>query len=99
VDEPWQASAVGELDRLAELLGDEPDPEEVSKAFWHACSGGQRRAAEYLLSRGADLNWVPDYANGTPLDAALSRGTQRANVVSWLRDLGAGSARSGASDR
>jgi hypothetical protein len=26
--------------------------------------GGQRRAAEYLLSRGADLNWEPDYARG-----------------------------------
>jgi hypothetical protein len=56
VDEPWHASALGMLDRLAELLGDEPGTEEVSKAFWHACSGAQRRVAEYLLSRGADLN-------------------------------------------
>jgi ankyrin repeat protein len=89
VDQPWHAAALGMLGQLEELLGDHPVPEEVSNAFWHACSGGQRRAAEYLLSRGADLNWVPDYAEGTPLDAASGDGTRRDNVISWLRDLGA----------
>jgi len=89
VDEAWVASALGMLDRLAELLGDQPKPDELSKAFWHACSAAQRRAAEYLLSRGADLNWEPDYANGTPLDAATGMGTRREGVISWLRDLGA----------
>jgi hypothetical protein len=98
VDEPWHASALGLLDRLAELLGDRPDPDEVSKAFWHACSAAQRRAAEYLLSRGADLNWVPDYAEGTPLDAARGVGTRRENVTSWLDDLGARSSRPAADD-
>jgi hypothetical protein len=61
----------------------------VSQAFWHACSGGQRRAAEYLLGRGADPNWVPDYAKGTPVDAATGQGTQRDNLIDWLRDHGA----------
>jgi hypothetical protein len=65
------------------------DPEEISKAFWHACSGAQRRTAEYLLARRADLNWVPDYADGTPLDAASGSGTRRENVITWLRELGA----------
>src|SRR5579859_2698680 len=74
-DQPWVAASLGLLDRLEQLLGDNPSPEQVSQAFWHACSGGQRRAAEYLLARGADLNWVPDYAKGTPLDAAVARGT------------------------
>ena len=91
VDKPWHAAALGLVGRLAELLGDQPAPEAVSQAFWHACSGGQRRAAEYLLSRGADLNWVPDYASGTPLDAASGRGTRQENVISWLRDMGASS--------
>ena len=50
---------------------------------------GQRRAAEYLLSRGADLNWEPDYAPGTPLDAASGLSTRQENVTSWLRELGA----------
>src|SRR5262249_37625223 len=36
VDKAWHAAALGLLDRLGELLGDNPDPEEVSKAFWHA---------------------------------------------------------------
>jgi len=92
VDKPWHAAALGMLSRLEELLGADPSPEEVSEAFWHACSGGQRRAAEYLLSRGADLNWVPDYAKGTPLDAAGGAGTRRDNLISWLRDVGAHSA-------
>ena len=55
------------------LLGDHPAPEQLSQAFWHACSGGQRRAAEYLLASGADLNWTPDYARCTPLDAAAGQ--------------------------
>ena len=89
VDEAWQAAALGLLDRLDELLGPQPAVAEASKAFWHACSGGQRRAAEFLLSRGADLNWIPDYATGTPLDAATGEGTQRDNIIGWLRDQGA----------
>jgi hypothetical protein len=89
---PWHAAALGMGERLAELIPDSASPEEVSQAFWHACAGGQRRTAELLLSRGADPNWVPDYARGTPLDAAGSLGTRQENVVSWLRDLGARSA-------
>jgi len=85
VDEPWIAASLGLLDRLAELLGDSPSSQKVSQAFWHACSGGQRRAAEYLLARGADNGWVPDYAKGTPIDAAIARGTQRENLIGWLR--------------
>jgi hypothetical protein len=77
------------LDRLDAILGYDPLPEQVSQAFWHACNAGQRRAAEYLLSRGADLNWEPDYATGTPLDAASGRSTMQENVISWLRELGA----------
>jgi ankyrin repeat protein len=95
VDQPWIAASLGLLDRLARLLGDEPSSLHVSQAFWHACSGGQRRAAEYLLGRGADINWVPDYAQGTPLDAATGEGTQRENLIGWLRERGA---RSGESD-
>jgi hypothetical protein len=80
--------------RLEALLSGDPPAEDVSQAFWHACAGGQRRAAAYLLSRGADLNWEPDYAHGTPLDAASGLGTRQENVISWLRELGARSASS-----
>lgn len=92
VDKAWHAGALGLLGRLDTILGSDPPAEEVSKALWHACAGGQRRAAEYLLSRGADLNWEPDYAHGTPLDAASGPGTRQENVISWLRELGARSA-------
>jgi ankyrin repeat protein len=91
VDKLWHAAALGMLDRLEELLGGAAgnEPEAVSQAFWHACAAGQRRAAELLLNRGADLNWVPDYAKGTPLDVASGLGTRRNNVIGWLRDQGA----------
>jgi ankyrin repeat protein len=94
VDQPWIAASLGLLDRLAQLLGDNPSSQQVSQALWHACSGGQRRAAEYTLGLGADLNWVPDYAKGTPLDAATGEGTQRENVIGWLREHDAHSAES-----
>jgi len=94
VDKAWHAAALGMLIRLEQLLDGDLRPEDVSQAFWHACAAGQRRAAEYLLSRGADLNWEPDYANGTPLDAASGEGTRQENVISWLRELGARSATS-----
>jgi ankyrin repeat protein len=94
VDRLWHAGALGMLERIEQLLEQRPETtdeagDELSQAFWHACAGGQRRAAEYLLARGAALDWVPDYADGTPLDAADSLDTRRSNVVSWLRELGA----------
>jgi hypothetical protein len=80
------------VERMEQLLAERPDAAaEVSQAFWHACSAAQRRAAEYLLARGADRNWVPDYADGTPLDAASALSTRRSNVVGWLRERGAAS--------
>jgi hypothetical protein len=91
VDKLWHAAALGMLERLEELLGGQSgtEHEALSQAFWHACAAGQRRAAESLLNRGADLNWVPDYAKGTPLDAAGGLGTRQNNVIGWLRDQGA----------
>jgi len=91
VDKLWHAAALGMLDRLEELLAGQSgtEREALSQAFWHACAAGQRRAAELLLNRGADLNWIPDYAKGTPLDAARGLGTRQENVISWLRDRGA----------
>jgi ankyrin repeat protein len=92
VDKAWHAGALGMLDRLEAIVGSDPDAQDVSQAFWHACAGGQRRAAEYLLARGADLDWEPDYASGTPLDAASGLGTRQENVLTWLRERGARSA-------
>jgi uncharacterized protein len=93
VDKLWHAAALGMLERIEQLLEQPPETGEVSQAFWHACAAGQRRAAEYLLARGADLNWIPEYAEGTPLDSATSLGTRQENVLSWLRERGATSAK------
>ncbi|WP_308467803.1 ankyrin repeat domain-containing protein [Rathayibacter soli] len=91
VDALWHAAALGLSSRLEELLSDETlaTPENVSQAFWHACAGGQRRTAELLFDRGADLNWQPDYATGTALDAANAHGTGQDNLIRWLTAQGA----------
>ena len=99
VEKAWHAGALGMLDRLEAILGSDPPAEQVSQAFWHACAAGQRRAAEYLLTRGADLAWEPDYAHGTPLDAATGQGTMQSNLIGWLRGLNAPSADTPSADQ
>jgi hypothetical protein len=91
VDALWHAAALGLLDRLDELLADDSlaTSEKINQAFWHACAGAQRRAAELLLDRGAQMSWVPDYAEGTALDAARGGGTRQNNVIEWLETRGA----------
>ena len=94
VDRLWHAAALGMRGRLQELLGQSPSPtsEDIDEAFWQACHGGQRRAADFLLSRGANINAVPGYAEQTPLDIAGSLDTRRDTMVEWLRRQGATSA-------
>lgn len=86
------AATLGLMERLDRYFADasSPGPEEVSRAFWGACHGGQLDAAEYLLAREADPNWVPPRENLTPLDAAQR--TNADELVRWLRDRGAKSA-------
>ncbi len=83
------------LTRTRELLDQDPPPapDEINNAFWQACHGGQRRVAELLLARGADVNWIPGYAERTPLEAADGLDTRRDLLVTWLREHGARSAR------
>jgi ankyrin repeat protein len=88
VEELWHAAALGMLARTEELLAG-AEPHEINSAFWQACAGGQRRAAELLMAHGADLNWIPDYGKGTPLDQAGSIDTGRQALVTWLRERGA----------
>ncbi len=84
----WQAAALGLLDRVHEHFARDasPAPDEVTNAFWCACHGGQRPCVAYLLSRGADVNWV-GYDGLTPLDAARRSGFPE--LVDWLRTQGA----------
>jgi hypothetical protein len=84
VEQLWHAAALGLLDRLEELLAGRPGSEDISHAFWQACHGGQRRAAERLLNAGADLSYHPGYADETPAQIAATHGEQRSNVIRWL---------------
>jgi ankyrin repeat protein len=87
VDRLWHAAALGMLARMEELLA-ASTTEELNDAFWQACHGGQRRAAEVLLGRGADVNWIPDHAQGTGLDVAGGPDTRRELLVTWLGSHG-----------
>jgi ankyrin repeat protein len=84
----WQAAALGLLDRVQRFCEAAPPPsaEYITNAFWHACRGGQRQVAEYLLDRGADVNWV-GHDRKRPLDAALDSGAT--GLAQWLRGRGA----------
>jgi hypothetical protein len=84
----WQSAALGLMDRVAQEFAGEarPTPADVTNAFWCACHGGQRPAAEYLLARRADRNWI-GYDELTPLDAA--RRSKAYELADWLVTQGA----------
>ncbi|HKT03434.1 MAG TPA: ankyrin repeat domain-containing protein [Rugosimonospora sp.] len=88
VDKLWHAAALGLLPRLEQLLP-EATPTQINEAFWQACHGGQRRAADHLLRHGADVNTTVEYAHGTPLDTATQTDTRHDLLVTWLREQGA----------
>jgi ankyrin repeat protein len=83
----WQSAALGLMERLRDHFAEEKlTADQVTNAFWCACHGGQMETAQYLLARGADLNWV-GYDSLTPLGAAIRNGNEE--LVSWLRTQGA----------
>jgi ankyrin repeat protein len=71
------AAALGLMDRLRGLLDadDPPGLDEITGALWSASHAGQREAAEHLLDRGADVNWI-GWDGLTPLDVATQEGHQ-----------------------
>jgi uncharacterized protein len=84
----WQAAALGLMPRVIEHFTGVAMParDDITNAFWCACHGGQREAAEYLLAHSADLNWV-GHNEYTPLDAASRSGAEE--LAQWLRERGA----------
>jgi uncharacterized protein len=91
------AATLGLMDRVIASVDATPPPtsDEVTRAFWGACHGGQRQAAEYLLDRGADINWI-GHGRKTALDIAQASAaeglTAASDLVRWLRARGAKSA-------
>jgi uncharacterized protein len=84
----WQAAGVGLVERLEPLLTADPSPsrDDITNAFWCACQGGQREAAQRLLESGADINWI-GHDDLTPLDAAVR--SDAVELAEWLRSHGA----------
>ena len=88
-------ATLGLLDRLtARLTGPgRPGLDDLSRAFWGACHGGQLQAAIVLLEQGADINWIPPWEPLTPLDAAershREHGIDATALIAWLRQGGA----------
>ena len=85
------AAALGLMDRVEAAFAapgpsGPPDEEAVTRALWSACHGGQQLAAEYLVARGADLDWV-GWDDLTPLDVAEQSGAT--DLVGWLISRGA----------
>jgi uncharacterized protein len=58
---------------------------DATEAFWAACHGGRRGAAEELLARGADPAWVAPWDGTTPEQAARRNGFE--DVADWVASL------------
>ena len=87
-----EAAALGLLDRVEHRFAtDPPAKPRIDVALWFAASGGQIATAEFLVARGADPNWVPDWEPCTALDAAERNGFPE--MANWLREHGGGSAK------
>jgi len=86
------AATLGLMDRVEARFQapQPPPPDEVTRAFWGACHGGQQVAAAFLLARGADIDWIPPWERLSPLDAARRAGA--GELVAWLCERGARSA-------
>src|SRR5690606_1378932 len=84
----WNAAALGLLEDVTIFFGVSPSPskEEITKAFWLACHGGQRNTAQYLYQKGADIHWI-GYDHLTPLGAAKRSNANE--LVEWLQGIGA----------
>ena len=85
----WHAAALGLMPRVeANFAGDAlPTPEEITTAFYQACGGGQREPAEYLLCRGADINWIPDRGQERHI-GRRPRSRQRDQLATTCRRFG-----------
>ena len=83
----WHAAALWLMDRVEEHFAGGMRParhpwgkadiahsDVVTIAFWCVCHGSQRQSAEYLLERGAELNWISVWYGLTPLDASRRAG-------------------------
>jgi uncharacterized protein len=85
----WHEAALGLMPALTRRFEADVSiaSEDLSGAFWNACHGGQLAAAQYLLTRGAELNWPAPWSGQTPLDIAEK--AECSVIVTWLLEQGA----------
>jgi len=85
----WHVAALGLTSQVEAYFAADPPPTslQVTEAFYQACEGDQQQTAEYLLDRGADINWIPTWGKGAALDRARRR--KSADLVEWLLSRGA----------
>ena len=82
-------AALGLMGRIHERFEsvEPPGHGSIVYSFWNACCAGQLEPAEFLYSKGADINWVPDWCEESPLDGAITSENQE--LVRWLEARGA----------
>ncbi|MCM1965180.1 ankyrin repeat domain-containing protein [Streptomyces sp. G1] len=80
------AATLGLLTAVEDSVEAGADQDEITSAFWGACHGGQLSTAQYLLSQGADINWI-GHGGRTPLDMALT--SEDNPLIDWLTSAGA----------
>ena len=81
------AAALGLMDRVeAYFESGSPDTDTITAALWSASKGRQRKAAQYLLGHGGDLNWI-GWDDQTCLDIALAG--DDTEFIAWLCERGA----------
>ncbi len=84
----FEASTLGLMERIQPYFdGAPPEQLEINAALWGACHGGRQAAAEFILSQGAQINWVPRWEELTPLDVAIRN--RNGGLVEWLKARGA----------
>jgi ankyrin repeat protein len=88
VDKLWHAAALGLLGHLDEGAATATQ-DEIDEAFWQACHGGQLRAAQFLLARGANIQARPGYADTPAIEVSAEPDTRRQQLVTWMGELGA----------
>jgi len=79
----WQAAALGLLDLVRARCQEQPPPtpDEITRAFWHACRAAQQNTAAFLVERGADPDWV-GWDHKTPRQVARESGDS--DFIAWL---------------
>ena len=79
----FNAAGLGLLDRVRAHLAAEPSADDVTRALWASCHGGQLATAQYLLGCGADRNWIAPWDGLTPLDAPRRHGFDVAAGITY----------------